>query len=142
GPQLGDQMAVGEVEGDAGRVGLPQLALRALDFDGAVTDLDGDAFRNRDWFLPNSRHLSSPNVTEDFAADTGLHGRPAGHHAARGRQDAGPQPAEHFRHILLAEVDAAAGTADALHAGDQALAVRPVLEEQRQWASMAARAVR
>ena len=43
-----------------------------------------------------------------------------------------PSPAEHLRHVVAAEIDAAAGPADALDPGDQPLAVRPVLEEQAQ----------
>src|SRR6185436_14588826 len=55
-----------------------------------------------------------PDVAEDFAADARLHGRAPGHHAARGRQDAGAQAGEHLRHVLLAEIHAPAGTADPL----------------------------
>ena len=117
------------------------------------THLDGDALRNRDRFLTDSRHVlilvgfSSglrlpaelepelellPDVAEHFAADAGLDGFAAGHHAARRRQDAGAEPRQHFRHVVAAEVDAAAGTADALDAGDELLAVRAVLQEQPQ----------
>src|SRR6185503_6498722 len=73
-----------------------------------------------------------PNVAEDFAADAGLHRRASGHHAARRGEDARAQPRQHFRHVLLAEVDAAARAADPLDARNQLLAVRPVLEEQAQ----------
>src|SRR6185312_798423 len=76
--------------------------------------------------------VALPDVAEDFAADAGLDGGPAGHHAARRRQDAGAEPREHFRHVVAPEVDAAAGTADALDARDEPLAVRAVLEEQAQ----------
>ena len=48
----------------------------------------------------------------------------AGHHAARRRQDARAETAEHRRHVVAAEVDAAAGPADALDAGDHAVSPR------------------
>src|SRR5215207_154389 len=70
-----------------------------------------------------------PNVTENFAADTGLDGFAAGHDAARGRQDAGAQAGEDIGDVVTAEVDAPAGTADALDAGDHLFAARAVLEE-------------
>src|SRR5918998_5502483 len=47
-----------------------------------------------------------PDVAEHFAADARLAGGAAGHHAARRRQDAGAEAAEHLRHLLNAEVDA------------------------------------
>src|SRR5688500_2782789 len=82
-------------------------------------------------FLPiRDMLLSLPNVAEHFAADARLAGRAAGHHAARGRQDAGAEAAEHRRHVLDAEIHAPAGPADALEAADDALAVRAVLQEQ------------
>src|SRR5262245_44370133 len=70
-----------------------------------------------------------PDVAEDFAADAGLARGAAGHDAARGRQDVGAEAAEHHRHVVDAEVDAAAGTADALDTGDHLLAVRAILQE-------------
>ena len=98
-------------------------------------DLHGHALRDRDRFLTNSRHANCyaalPDVAEHFAADARLLGGAAGHHAARRRQDAGAETAEHRRHVFDAEIDAAAGTADALEPGDHLLAVRPVLQEQR-----------
>src|SRR5581483_3009691 len=60
GPRLGDQMAVGDLEADAGRNRLAHLPLRALHVDGAVGHLDGDALRHGDWFLPDSRHINKP----------------------------------------------------------------------------------
>jgi hypothetical protein len=45
-----------------------------------------------------------------------LLGLAAGHHAARGGEDARAEAAEHRRHVVAAEVDAAAGPADALDA--------------------------
>src|SRR5579872_2009746 len=83
-------------------------------------------------FLPIRDISRLPDVAEHFAADAGLHGRAAGHDAARRRQDARTEPREHVGHVLLAEIDAAAGPADALDAGDEALAVRAVLQEQPQ----------
>ena len=75
---------------------------------------------------------SLPNVAEHFAADAGLDRGAPGHHAARRRQDAGAEAASTSGTSSLAEIDAAAGAADALDAGDQLLAVRPVLQEQAQ----------
>src|SRR5215510_11065119 len=59
----------------------------------------------------------SPNVAKHFAPDAGFDGVPAGHHAARGGQDARAQTGQHIRHVVAPEIDAAAGTADALDAG-------------------------
>src|SRR6185295_16800204 len=56
----------------------------------------------------------SPDVAKHLAADAGLDRFAAGHHAARRGQDRGSQPRQHLGHIVPAEVDAAAGTADAL----------------------------
>src|SRR5262249_4164126 len=52
--RLGDEMAVGDREVDAGRMRLAQLALRPLAFARAVVPLHGDALRYRDRFLPNA----------------------------------------------------------------------------------------
>src|SRR5689334_6897557 len=60
-------------------------------------------------YLAFSTWRSLPDVAENFAADARLLGGAAGHHPARGRQDAGAQAAEHVRHIVDAEIDAASG---------------------------------
>src|SRR5262245_50481664 len=60
GPRLRLQAALGELEVDAARHTLFQLALGTLHFDRAVDHLDGDALRDRDGFLTDSRHLSDP----------------------------------------------------------------------------------
>ena len=73
---------------------------------------------------------SLPDVAQHLAAHAGLHGLAAGHDAARGRQDARPEPAQHRRHVVAAEVDAASRPADPLDAGDDLLAPRPVLERR------------
>src|SRR4029453_8343407 len=83
-------------------------------------------------FLPIRDMVVSPNVAEDFAADTSLHRGSSGHPSARGRQDARAETCQHVGHIVAAEVDAATWPADALDAGDQFLAVRSVLQEQPQ----------
>src|SRR4051794_27174171 len=70
-----------------------------------------------------------PNVTKNFAADASLDRLAAGHDPARRRQDAGAEPREHIRHVVAAEVDAAAWTAHPLDPGDHALAARTVLQE-------------
>src|SRR5450759_2233111 len=59
---LGEQLAVMDLEGDAGRERLPQFALRALDLDGIAGHVDRDALRDRNRFLSNTRHdsLSKP----------------------------------------------------------------------------------
>ena len=43
-----------------------------------------------------------------------------------------PRPGQHVRHVVAAEIDAAARPADALDAGDHALAARTVLQEDPQ----------
>src|SRR5207253_5309405 len=71
---------------------------------------------------------SLPNVAEDFAADARAHRGAPGHDAARRRQNARAQPAEHRRHVAAAKVHAAAGAADALDAGDDFFTARPVFQ--------------
>src|SRR5262245_5379951 len=71
----------------------------------------------------------SPYVAEHFAADAGLPRRAAGHHSARGREDARPQSAEDTGNILHTQVDAAPWTADPLQPGDDLLTPRSVLQE-------------
>src|SRR5271167_4295776 len=73
-----------------------------------------------------------PDVAQHLAADSGLDRFAAGHHAARGREDAGAEPGQHLRYIGPAEIDAAARPADALDAGDELLTMRAVLEEEPQ----------
>src|SRR5438093_255980 len=68
----------------------------------------------------------------NFATDTCFDGLAARHDTARGRQDAGAEAGEHFRHVIASEIDAAARPADALDTGNQFLAVRPVFQEQPQ----------
>src|SRR5882672_8051515 len=70
-----------------------------------------------------------PDVAEHFAADARLHRFATRHHPARRRQDAGAEAREHVGDGVAPEVDAAAGTADALDAGDDALAARSVLQD-------------
>src|SRR5215204_221879 len=79
-------------------------------------------------FLPIRDMFNSPHVAEHFAADALAARLAPGHHAARGGQDGGTEAAEHRRHVLASEVDAAAGAADPLDSGDHALAARTVLE--------------
>ena len=55
--ELEEEMTVGELEADPGRMRLAQLALRALHFNGAGDHLDVDPLRDRDGFLTDSRHL-------------------------------------------------------------------------------------
>src|SRR5712691_5856569 len=54
GRRFRQELTGGELEVDAGRMRLPQLALRALNLDGAVDHIDGDAFGNRDGLLSDS----------------------------------------------------------------------------------------
>src|SRR5687767_12965595 len=49
-----------------------------------------------------------PNITEHLAADAHLDCFAARHHAARGRQNARAKPGQHLRHIIAAEIHAAA----------------------------------
>src|SRR5687767_9112789 len=57
--------------------------------------------------------LISPDVGEDFPAQTLLLGVPPGHDTGRGRDDRDAEAAKHARHLGLARVHAEAGTADA-----------------------------
>src|SRR5439155_15753987 len=61
----------------------------------------------------------SPYVAEHFSTDSGFDSCSARHHTARRRQNARAEAREHFGHVFLTEVDAAAGTADALDTGDE-----------------------
>src|SRR6185295_13843422 len=86
--------------------------------------------RARPWYFASSGLSDSREACSTLSATANLMpGGLARHHAARRRQDAGAEAREHFRDVVPAEVDAAAGTADALHAGDELFAVRAVLEE-------------
>src|ERR1041385_2493934 len=80
-------------------------------------------------FLPIRDIVHSPHIAEHFAADARFHGRLTRHDAARRRQDARAEAGQHVRHVVPAEIDAAARTADPLDAGDQTLAPRTVLEK-------------
>ena len=51
------QLAVFDGHDDARRQRLAHLALRPLDVDRGAVDLDGDALRNRDWLLTDTRHV-------------------------------------------------------------------------------------
>src|SRR5687768_13169664 len=57
--------------------------------------------------------LISPDVGEDFPAQTLPLGVPPGHDTGRGRDDRNAESAEDARHLGLARVHAEAGTADA-----------------------------
>src|SRR5262249_11260269 len=122
------ELIAGDLEADAGRQRLKELALRALHLDGAGLDVHLHALRDRNDLLANSRHDWLPDVAEYFAPAAGLHGLASGHHAARRRQDAGAEAREHVGDVVAAEIHAAAGPAHALDAGDHALAARAVLQ--------------
>src|SRR5207237_1820982 len=53
------QLIAVDLEPDACRQRLPELAFRPLDFDGARLDVDFHALRNRDDFFTNARHKSA-----------------------------------------------------------------------------------
>src|SRR5262245_51164705 len=75
-----------------------------------------------------------PHVRQDLAADP-VAGRVAvRHHTVRGRDDRDAQPAEHAGQAVMARVHPPAGLADALDAGDRALALRVVLERDAEHA--------
>src|SRR5688572_2238985 len=76
-----------------------------------------------------AKATNSPYVAQDFAADAGLFGGPPRHHAARRRQNRGAEAAQHRWHVVDAEIDAAAGPADALETADHAFPVGAVLQE-------------
>src|SRR5581483_8478659 len=82
--------------------------------------------------VPGRRPARSPDVAEHLAADAGLHRLAPRHHAAGSGEDARAESSQHLRQLVAPEVDAAARAGDPLDPGDQAFAVRPVLEEQPQ----------
>ena len=111
------------------------LPFGPLHLDGVAGDLDGDALRDRDRFLSDSRHIclasldsSSPDyLTRAYQMLQSTSPPTPALTAARPVMTPRdvvrmlvPRPAEHVRHVVAAEVDAAAGTADALEAGDDA----------------------
>jgi len=51
------QVAVGDLEADAGGMRLPELPFRPLHFDRALGDLHGHALRDGDGFLSDTRHF-------------------------------------------------------------------------------------
>src|SRR6185436_18460571 len=83
-------------------------------------------------FLPILDMMEFPDVAEDFAADARLDRFAAGHDAARRGQDARAEAGEDVRDVVTTEVDAASRAADALDAGDDLLAARPVLQDHAQ----------
>ena len=70
----------------------------------------------------------SASDAQHFAADTDLHGLAPGHHAPRGRQNAGPKPGQDRWHTVPTEVDTSPRSADPLDARDDVLAARTVLQ--------------
>src|SRR5262245_57025818 len=84
--------------------------------------------------LRPTRDMSAllPDVAEDLAAHALAGRRLAGHQAAGGGEDVDAQAPVHAGDLVLAAVDAAAGTADALQVGDDPLHAGAVLEEDAQ----------
>src|SRR5262249_13025109 len=80
-----------------------------------------------------------PDVAEHFAADARLDRVAARHDAARRGEDARAQAAHDLRHVVAPEVDAPAGPAHALEAGDHVLAARAVLQRQADHRALAVR---
>src|SRR5688500_4611869 len=72
--------------------------------------------------------FGSPDVREDLAADPPAGGVPVGHHTMGRGHDRDPQPAEHARELVPADVDPPTRRADPLEPGDRPLALGPVLE--------------
>src|SRR5450759_685981 len=87
----------------------------------------------RDALPAASRRLSAtrvlPNVTEHLAADARLGRLAPGHQPVRRRQDADAETGENRRHLVVTEVHAPAGPADAVDPGDDAFPSRAVLQE-------------
>src|SRR5690606_2086116 len=79
-----------------------------------------------------TRHLRSPHVGEDFPADALLARLAVREEARGGGQDRHAQSAENRGDLGRACVDAQTRLRDALDAGDRALAVRPVLQVDRE----------
>src|SRR5260370_38994216 len=74
------------------------------------------------------RHISSPHLRQDLAADAGGAGVVAGHHAVGGGDDRGAHAAEHLGDRLRIDVGAPAGAGHAAQAGDRRAALLGVLE--------------
>src|SRR4029079_5312422 len=71
---------------------------------------------------------SLPDVAEHFAADARAFRVAARHDATRRGEDARTKTAHHLGHLVASEIDAAAGTAHALEAGNDVLAAGAVLQ--------------
>src|ERR1700738_3397841 len=69
-----------------------------------------------------------PDVGQHLSPNAGPLGLQAAHHALAGGKDRDPEATEDSGDLGLSGVDPQAGTADPLHAGDHALAIRPRLE--------------
>src|SRR5262245_40100902 len=133
----GLQLAVLELEGDAGGHRGGELALGALHLQAVRLHLDLHALGDRDDLAADARHGtygSLPDVAEDLATHA-LAGRAAPRHqAARGGEDVDAQAAVHAGDLVLAAVDPAPGLAHPLQVGDDALHPRSVLQEDAQHA--------
>src|SRR5918992_594622 len=78
--------------------------------------------------LPILLTISSPNETDDLAADTELLGAPARDEAGRGGHDRHAHPAEDARQAVLVRVHAPARLGHAPEVRDDPLAVTAELE--------------
>src|SRR5271157_1124583 len=74
----------------------------------------------------------SRNVTQHFAAQPGLTGALSRHHALGGGKDAHAEAAQNRGHPVALDVDAAAGSGDALDGRDHAPVVVPVSKHHSQ----------
>src|SRR5438445_13359517 len=77
-------------------------------------------------------NVSSPDVAEDLAAQARLPRLPAADDPLRCRNNRGPQAAQHFRDLLRAGVDAAAGARNPLEPRDDRLSLRVVFQTDAQ----------
>jgi hypothetical protein len=73
-----------------------------------------------------------PENADEFAADALLAGITVGQQAVAGRNDRQAQATLDARQVLVADIGAAAGTADALDVLDDLLALGAVLQGQTQ----------
>src|SRR5215471_2780302 len=82
--------------------------------------------------LSFSQNFRLPDFAKNFAAEIRLAGSATGHHALWRGENADAQPANDGTDFARAEIVALAGARNALHAGDDAAAVRRVLQEDAQ----------
>src|SRR3954452_1697540 len=133
GPVDLERAVLGALDRDRLRDGVGQGALGALHRHRLAVEGDLDAGRDGDGQAADSRHAGLlVDVGEDFPTHALLVGLAVGQQAARRRDDRDAEATEDLGEVASLRVDAQAGLGDATDTGDGPLAVRAVLEVDRE----------